>query len=147
MARPTKLTDERREAICRMIVEGVPLKTAARAAGVTYNTLRNWMQRGEKGDEPYALFKEEVEEAQAVCEAQLVGIIKSAAVQESGGEWRAALALLSRKFPERWSEKRQLEVSSPEQTSTQLVAGMFAQVQAHLGISTEEAENDEPDDS
>jgi hypothetical protein len=126
-----------------MIVEAVPLETAARAAGVTDRTLRYWLQRGESGEEPYASFKSEIDEAKAVCEAQLVGIIKNAAMQESGGEWRAALALLSRKFPERWSEKRQLEVSSPEQTSTQLVAGMFAQVQAHLGIVAEEEAEDE----
>ena len=73
--------------------------------------------------------------------------MRRAAIEGSAGEWRAAAWLLGRKFPERWSEKRQLEVSTPEQTSTQMVQGLFAQVQAHLGISTEEAENDEPDDS
>ena len=130
-----------------MIASGAAFKVAANAGGISEPTLHNWIKRGKQGEEPYALFMAEVNEARAVCEVELITLIRRAAIEGSAGEWRAAAWLLGRKFPERWSEKRQLEVSTPEQTSTQLVAGMFAQVQAHLGISTEEAENDEPDDS
>lgn len=143
MARPTKLTDEVKETICRMIATGAALEVAARAGGVTAPTLHNWMKRGEQGEEPYAQFRLEVEEARAVSEVELITLMRRAAVEGSAGEWRAAAWLLGRKFPERWSEKRQLEVSSPEQTSTQMVQGMFAQVQAHLGIVAEEEAEDE----
>ena len=130
-----------------MIATGAALEVAARAGGITAPTLHNWMKRGEQGEEPYAQFRLEVEEARAVSEVELITLMRRAAVEGSAGEWRAAAWLLGRKFPERWSEKRQLEVSSPEQTSTQMVRGMFAQVQAHLGITAGEGESDEPDDS
>jgi len=135
-----KLNPEVQERICQMVAQGVPLETAARAGGVTYQTLHNWMKRGADGDAPYASFRTEVEQAKAISEANLIALMRQAAVEGSAGEWRAAAWLLARRFPERWSEKRQLEVTGPEQTSTQMVQGMFAQVQAHLGLTEAEEE-------
>jgi len=135
-----KLNADVQERICQMVAQGVPLETAARAGGVTYQTLHNWMKRGADGEAPYASFRTEVEQAKALSEANLIALMRQAAVEGSAGEWRAAAWLLARRFPERWSEKRQLEVTGPEQTSTQMVRGMFAQVQAHLGIVTDDAE-------
>lgn len=140
---PLKLNQEVQERICAMVSQGVPLETAARAGGVTYQTLNNWMRRGAEGEAPFASFRAEVEEARAISEANLIALMRQAAVEGSAGEWRAAAWLLARRFPERWSEKRQLEVSSPEQTSTKMVQGLFAQVQAHLGIVAEEEAEDE----
>jgi len=138
-----KLNPEVQERICQMVAQGVPLETAARAGGVTYQTLNNWMRRGAEGEAPFASFRAEVEEARAISEANLVALMRQAAVEGSAGEWRAAAWLLARRWPERWSEKRQLQVSGPEQTSTQMVQGLFAQVQAHLGVTAEAGEADD----
>ena len=63
---PLKLNQEVQERICAMVSQGVPLETAARAGGVTYQTLNNWMRRGAEGEAPFTEFRAEVEAAKAI---------------------------------------------------------------------------------
>jgi len=143
MGRPTKLEPSIANAICSNIALGVSIEAAAEAAGISRGTFYNWLKVGGKeGAAPeFAQFAADVIEAQAIAELHLVRIMRQAATEGGPGDWRAAAWLLARRHPDRWSEKRQLEVSSAERpSSTQAVAAMFAQVQAHLGMDGEQDE-------
>jgi transposase len=146
MGRPTKLNPAVANAICTNLASGASIEASAEAAGITRATVHNWLKRGRAEDAPdeFAQFAADVTEAQAVAEVHLVRIMRQAASDGGPGDWRAAAWLLARRHPERWSEKRQLEVSTAERpSSTQAVAAMFAQVQAHLGVQTEEEGSDD----
>lgn len=146
MGRPTKLSPAVTNAICTNLATGASIEASAEAAGVTRVTVYNWLKRGRAEDAPdeFAQFAADVTEAQAVAEVHLVRIMRQAATDGGPGDWRAAAWLLARRHPERWSEKRQLEVSTAEKpSSTQAVAAMFSQVQAHLGMQSEDEGSDD----
>ncbi len=77
--RPTDLTPEMQEAICRDLAIGTPRSCAAVRAGITYGTFKNWINRGETGEEPFLAFLASVEKAEADAEARNVGMIQKAA--------------------------------------------------------------------
>lgn len=114
--RPTKLTPERHDGIVRALKVGTYLCTAAALVGISESTLRDWLRRGARdADEgratPYAALLADVEVAQAESEVTDLALITKAAA----ADWKAAAWKLSRLYPERYSERRQLEVSGPGQ--------------------------------
>jgi len=73
MARPTKLTPEVSEEICKALEDdGAFIETAAQAAGIDHSTLYRWLDRGLKGEEPFAAFCEAVARARAMGELKLL---------------------------------------------------------------------------
>jgi len=99
--RPTALDESVVEALVTMLKAGNYLNVAVRAAGIGMQTYRDWLKRGQSSalvDAPYRDMRERVEKARADGEVRLVSIIASAARTD----WRAALALLEREFPDRW---------------------------------------------
>src|SRR5262249_46158588 len=72
-------------------------ETAAELAGVTRESLTNWM-RWE--GEPYLTFQRLVRQAEADLEARMVTALTSQAEVRP----ELALAILERKFPERWAK-------------------------------------------
>lgn len=103
MARPTKLTTEVREKICRAIRAGNYPAVAARAAGVSESTFYRWMERGRSDAKgPHRAFYEAVREAEAESEVHLVAVLRKSS---KDGDWRAALALLERRYAERWRKR------------------------------------------
>ena len=106
----TKLTPQVQEKICKVlssIGSGVHYTTACAYAGVNYNTFRAWMKRGE--EEPYGIYRDfynAVKKAEAEAEEKLIKILNDAAP----GDWRAALAMLERRWPERWAKREKLDV-------------------------------------
>jgi hypothetical protein len=106
LARPTKLTKEAGERICSAIRAGNYPATAARASGIAESTFYRWMERGrieERG--PYRGLYEAVKDAEAEGEAHAVAILR----KEMKGDWRAAVALLERRHPERWRRRERHE--------------------------------------
>jgi len=111
--RPTKLTRELQEEICRVIRAGNYIETAAAYAGINKSTLYDWLKRGarekerlrnnprakvRKSEQPYVEFSNAVEKALADSEVRDVMIIGKAAEEN----WQAAAWRLERKFKERW---------------------------------------------
>ncbi len=96
---PLKLTPAVQETICNAIRMGNYLVTAAKAAGVSIDSLQRWRRLGEEGTEPFASFLAAVEQADTACETRLVQIMYDAAPQD----YRAARDMLMRRFPERWA--------------------------------------------
>jgi hypothetical protein len=77
---------------------GSYLETAAAAAGVSKPTLHNWLKRAAHGEERYAEFARDVEEAQALAELRDLALVGKAALND----WRAASWRLERRHPRRW---------------------------------------------
>ena len=110
MTRPTKLTPAVHQKIVSAIRTGNHLEQSAAYGGVTYQTFRNWMDRGELARSgPFFEFFEAVTLAQVEAEVSAVATIRQAGLKD----WRATLAFLERRFPTRWGRKAAEEVSAP----------------------------------
>ena len=104
--RPTSLTPEVERAVCAALRGGNYRETAAQAAGLHRNSLRNWLQRGEQGEEPYASFLCAVEKAEAAGERKLLREIRKGC-----DGWQARSWILERRWPSRWSGRVRVTVS------------------------------------
>lgn len=131
MARPTKLNSITHDKIVKAIQAGNYIETAAAYAGISKNTLYEWLRRGQrekdrvaknprfkikKAEELFVKFADAVEKALAEAEMRDVVIIGKAAEEQ----WQAAAWRLERKFPEKWGRQKidiehsgQLEVNNP----------------------------------
>jgi transposase len=123
MGRPSKLTEDRQETICEALRKGVSIEGACQLAGIGESTFYSWRSRGEeekervreghhncqvrKEEQPYVDFLEETTRAIGESEEYLVEKIYEAAPETPN----AALRLLERRFPERWSKKQKVEHS------------------------------------
>jgi len=116
MARPTKFSNETKHKIITAIRAGNYIETASAYAGISKNTLYDWLRRGErekqrveknprykirKSEQPFVDFSDAVEKALAEAEVRDVAIIAKAAEEQ----WQAAAWRLERKFPDRWGRK------------------------------------------
>ena len=99
MGRPTVLTPAVAERIVELVRAGNFRRTAMLACGVSKNTVRNWELRGEAGEEPYATFAADLQEAEALSEVDMVAVIKSRDTVSEAGH---LLSLLERRFVNRW---------------------------------------------
>ncbi|HEY5373374.1 MAG TPA: hypothetical protein VIK01_06790 [Polyangiaceae bacterium] len=97
--------------IVALLEHGSYLETAASAAGINRYTLRRWLHRGARGEEPYASLAARILVAQAAAEIRHVATLSVAGTVD----WRASAWLLARRSPERWGSKVQqtIEVSGP----------------------------------
>jgi pyocin large subunit-like protein len=111
MGRPTKLTPELHAEIIKLVETGVHPFVAAGCFGVAQGTFYEWMARGEGRDtdrpmEPeYAAFAVAVHTAERRAEAALVAL--AVAKAKGSGD---ALAVLARRFGDRWREKIDVRV-------------------------------------
>ena len=97
--RPTKLTPEVQKTIVDALAAGVYLETAAAAAGISRETLNEWLRNGAKYKEgKQKVFSDAVKKALATTETRLVTTVNLA----SASQWQAAMALLERRWPQRW---------------------------------------------
>ena len=101
--RPTKLTRHTLDKICTALRAGNYLDVAAAYAGVPKTTLRDWLRRGANSSTGiYRQFSLAVTEAMAAAEVADVAVIAKAS---RAGDYRAALARIERKHPDRWAKK------------------------------------------
>src|SRR6266446_2860070 len=93
--RPTKFSAEVQERIVEAIKAGNYLETAAQSAGVSYQTLNEWIKHGEAESKgAFREFAEAVKKARAFAEARAVRVIRDAAPKT----WQAAAWWLERSF-------------------------------------------------
>jgi transposase len=105
-----KFTKERRERILGALRAGLPIRRAAGFAGISAQTLYNWLERGAKAPEgEYGKFAQAIEQAQAELTQEMLGHITRAAEDD----WRASAHVLERRFPDEWGKKERHEVSGP----------------------------------
>jgi len=102
----TRLTNHRAAVVLHAIGCGCYRETAAQLAGVTPETLTHWM----KWDgEPYTTFQRLVRKAEADLEARMVTVLTSQAEVRP----ELALAILERKFPQRWAKVSVIAMPAP----------------------------------
>ena len=77
---------------------------ASGIARITDRTLRNWLDRGREGEEPYYSLLIDVEAAEAGVEEDMVKHLKTAAKQ---GDWRASQFWLERRRRSEWDSKHE----------------------------------------
>lgn len=107
--KPLLLTDEVTAKICDLIKLAVPIHYAAPACGISHDTFQLWMEKGERGEEPYEDFFRKVTRARGEAVAALhVRALKG----EKGSS--AALWLLERRFWKDYAQHQRVELSTPD---------------------------------
>lgn len=112
MARPTKYSAKRRDAIVAAVAVGCTREQAALAAGIGERTLYEWLK-----DKPQL--------AQALEKAEAAGVLsRLARIQTAakGGAWQADAWWLERKFPEQWGRRDKVQVEHSGQLSVEVSA-------------------------
>lgn len=120
--RPTKLTPELQAKIVSAIAAGNYMETAAAYAGISRDSLYEWLKRGRKErlrieagmpknrrETRYAEFSEAVEKSMAQAEVADIAVIGMAA---ASGQWQAAAWRLERKYPEKYGRRDRMELSA-----------------------------------
>lgn len=111
MARPTKLTSELQTRIVQAIRAGNYADAAARSAGISPSTYYRWLERGERAASgAHREFRDAVKRAEADAEVHAVAIVRKAMAED----WRAAMAYLERRYPERWRRRETTELTGLE---------------------------------
>lgn len=118
MARPSKFTDERRDRFLIALRAGAFPETAARYAGWSPATLYRLL----RGTTPeHVAFRDEIRKAETELELRLSGTVTQAAFRDP----RLALAMLERRFGERWGRRASLlaagEPGAPGSSSREAV--------------------------
>ena len=132
MGRPTKLNkDLIRDALAAAQM-GMTIDLLSDYIGVNRSTVYDWIRRG--SEEPgsiYRDFADAVSRGRSQCAALNLHRIQ----QASAEDWRAAAWLLCHRWPDRWSEKRVVEVSTGNKPDgAAMVASMLAQLREdHAG--------------
>lgn len=130
------LTVDQRETILALIAEGLTVEAAAGAARCSRRSVSRWKRRGEQdgASAEERDFAWRYVQAEALAEISLVERIWEAATVGGDGDWRASAWLLSRRWPERWSERRRLTLDQPlEQIDgALLIADMIRHLQEEV---------------
>ena len=116
MARPTKYSTGRAEAICGYLRIGATRTASVAAAGVSYDAFRRWIKSNPE-------FSLSVTQAEAECAVAMTKVIWNAAL---AGEWRAALAWLERRRPQEWGLHASTRLADAE--IEQILADLFRYV-------------------
>lgn len=125
--RPSKLTPEVQETICKYLRAGNAFKTACEAAGIGYATGKQWRQRGEdrhpdrESGEDYVAFVAAVERAEAEALARCAAVVQKAAVD---GSVQAATWFLERRAPAEWGRVDRHVIARGEDEPRQVGSGM-----------------------
>ncbi len=150
--------------ICEGIRQGLRYKEVAESCGICYATFRNWMNWGEENQTGlYALLYRSVKVAQAEAEKKLLGIIHRAAeggqvfedeelYYDSGNnlkgrkvskkvarpDAKSAQWILSRRYPKRYSEQMQMQLSLKDEEKEDEVDYIGKRIQEWEDMETAE---------
>ena len=128
--RPTKLTPELEAAIISKVELGVPIRTAARAAGIPEGTFDSWMRLAREGKEPYKGFSMDL-----TC-ARATGLVSLHIRAIGGGPGSGgAMSALERLDSEHYGNRRKLELSeNPDEPVGGIRAALDRMTTAQLEV-------------
>ncbi len=103
--RPTILSEEIITKVIAHLSKGNYVRPSVEAAGISYETFRTWVQKGEADraagvDSPYSTLSARLAHAQAEAEATLVDGLRGAE------DWRAQAFILERRHRDRWGKEQ-----------------------------------------
>lgn len=114
-----KLTKAKMEEICNLISCGNYVKTSVLACGVNYNTYKDCMRKGKKGEGDRNIeFFEMQEQAKAKAEIGMSNRIDESA---KAGNVGADMWKLSRMFPNRWGQTKRVEAKVDNSQTIEIV--------------------------
>jgi hypothetical protein len=114
----SKFTPERQAIILEKLKRNPSLYSAAAAADITYPTLMRWLERGDDGEEGYAEFLREVEQARTKVKDEIVLSLYEIATDRLHPQAvKAAKELLSCLYPREFSIVRHSIVHKPSKDS------------------------------
>lgn len=120
--------------ICEAIRRGMTFDRAAQLNGISRSTLSKW-----RNDD--AEFSRLVDEACAVSEVLLLEAIQ----EKTSEDWRAAAWILQKRFPERYADRRELEVNVGKSDGRDEVIAMMEQTkELYLGSQKLTTDSEEP---
>ena len=132
---PRKFSPDLAMKVIKFVSAGCFIETAAGAAGLSKNTLYEWMKLGENRKDPRSTeelraWKKLLDEAAATAEARAVSGIQEAG---AGGAWQAYAWFLERKYPDRWRARTSNEVTVKNGTTLPLDQETMDYVETHQG--------------
>ncbi len=106
MPNPTKCSPELTAHICDLIRRGWRIVSACQAVGISKTSYYNWRVQGDKGEEPFDTFLEDVEQAEAIAFGAM-----AEKVFRGDADWISAMTFLERRDRDGWGkhEKHELE--------------------------------------
>jgi|SRR5271157_2462632 len=128
MARPSKLTDEVQQRIGDNIALGLTYKLAAESAGVTYKSLNEWNQKGQKEKSgKYFEFAQHIKKCNADGARKLLERLNDAA---EAGNCQICMWILERRFPEDFARRqyRKMNVVSENKNENVEITVMEADI-------------------
>ena len=103
-----KFTKEVQKTIIAALAIGNHYEVAAKLGGISYQTLRRWLNKGEEDESgEYYEFKLALDRAVAQSESGHVQNIVTAAAED----YKASLEFLARRHPERWAQSNKVMVA------------------------------------
>lgn len=123
--RKSKYTTELAKEICELIKDGVFIKDACLAIGVSKSVFYSWMNPGSVDHvltpEQYAEFSDMISEAEACRKKLLISHITRAAKHD----WKAAAWYLKNVYPNEFTEKQLVEYMETPQEQIQKLTKMM----------------------
>lgn len=154
---PYKITAEIQTKLINALKGGNFIQIACDYAGIAYSTFYDWLHRGEKGQKEFVEFSNAVREALSQGEMKLVVTLDKFAtgrpaqfdsqgrlIQEAiYPDWKCALAMLERKFPQRWGKRDQLKLYEADKGEDFKPEGSFEKILEIIDRVEKKAEQDD----
>lgn len=110
LGRPSELTPELGEAICKHIADGLPIETACALEGVHKQRLYEWDRKGQEGIEPYAAFADARARASALQIQRRLELMADL----PRDLWKREAWLLERLHPSIFAQVTKNQLSGPD---------------------------------
>lgn len=122
---------EKLEEICHLLSKGHSVEAACVGAHLNRRSFYRWMQEDEE-------LRDRIEDAKLAGEGAMIAEMRS--LIDARQDWKGLAWLLERRWPERYSAKREIEVSTKKSDGTAEVLAMLEQTNEIM------REPNEPDD-
>ena len=106
------MTEDLQDVVILHILNGCTILGACRICDVVDNTFYSWKRKAKSGEEPYASFFANCRKAEEQFAASLLQAVRD----HVGRDWRAALALYEKRFPDGTAleEEMLIDLTNPE---------------------------------
>jgi hypothetical protein len=122
---------EKLEEVCHLLAKGHSVEAACVGANLSRTSFYRWMEQDEE-------LRDRIDDAKIAGEGAMIAEMRS--LIEMKQDWKGLAWLLERRWPERYSAKREIEVSTKKADGTAEVLAMLEQTNEML------REPDESDD-
>ena len=120
---------EKLEELCHLLAKGHSVEAACVGANLSRATFYRWMQEDEE-------LRDRIDDAKLAGEGAMIAEMRS--LIEARQDWKGLAWLLERRWPERYSAKREIEVSTKQANGIPEVMAMLEQTNDMLKAEDED---------